>query len=200
MPCEFQSGLIFIFESERNCAHFLVCLSSGQMPMFILLLLFIAINSIASAIKALCLVYKYTVTEVFFGTFVNRATILTLIPIFFGTAYPDFSPNPIKCGLKNISRLSRMHPGLSPRDSGRSCGSSRRLRTCLRQLAFGSSPSARRICRTRNRRRVIGVPPTGRGETPPPLRGLTRRRARTPRVTRILDEMRGWTILKSGLT
>ena len=70
-------------------------------------------------------------------------------PDFFGTAYPDFSPNPIKCGLKNISRLSRMHPGLSPRDSGRSCGSSRRLRTCLRQLAFGSAdmqntkPSAR---------------------------------------------------------
>lgn len=70
-------------------------------------------------------------------------------PDFFGTAYPDFSPNPIKCGLKNIYRLSRMHPGLSPRDSGRSCGSSRRLRTCLRQLAFGSAdmqntkPSAR---------------------------------------------------------
>ena len=68
------------------------------MPMFILLLLFIAINSIASAIKALCLVYKYTVTEVFFGTFVNRATILTLIPIFSGQLIPISLRTPSNAG------------------------------------------------------------------------------------------------------
>ena len=151
----FKVVLFSFFESERNCAHFLGCLSSGQMPMFILLLLFIAINSIASAIKALCLVYKYTVTEVFFGTFVNRATIFRNPRIYINARVAE--------GGLSASRLDRAHRGRGCR-RGRGCSGCVGRRNGHRRGEWTARRARRREAATRQaacgRARECAVRPT----------------------------------------